>query len=178
MRKSLFLIALASLFVVVLAAPGTPPAEAPDTAPRIGVFDSRGVALAYGRSARDDGMLAKVADIRRAHDEAAARGDTEEMQKLEGEAVAMQAEIHRQVFSGGPIDDILAMIKRDLPEIAATAGVDIIVNDVLHRDEDVELIDITEAMCAPFAPDDTTLKMIRDIIRKPVVPESELDDDF
>lgn len=168
-------------FVAALAASGcaTPkatdkPIAAAHAALRIGTFDSRGVALAYGRSARPDGMLAKVGEIRKRHDAAKADGNEARAKALEDEAVALQDLIHRQVFSGAPIDSILALIEDDLPKIAAAANVDLIVSDVLHCRPGLDMTDVTFAMCAPFEPDDATTKMIVELIAQPPVPASQL----
>ena len=144
---------------------------------RVGTFDSRGVALAYGRSARPDCLLAKVSELRKEHEQARKDGNEDRTKELEMEPLALQEQIHKQVFSGAPIDDILALIKDDLPKVAAAAGVKLIVSGVLHSGSDVKLIDITLEMCAPFEPDSETLKMIKQIIAKPPVAESELSHD-
>lgn len=144
---------------------------------RVGTFDSRGVALAYGRSARPDCLLAKVAELRKEHEQARKEGNEDRMKELEMEPPALQEQIHKQVFSGAPIDDILALIKDDLPKMAEAANVKLIVSGVLHSGSDVKLVDITQEMCAPFDPDDETQKMIKQIIAMPPVEESELSHD-
>lgn len=141
---------------------------------RVGTFDSRGVALAYGRSDRPDCLLAEVAGLRRELDRAKREGVQERIEELEAMGPALQRQIHRQVFSGAPIDDILVLIENDLPHVAAAAGVDLIVSGVLHHGPGVELVDVTLEMCAPFAPDDETLRMIERIVATPPVDESEL----
>ncbi len=152
-------------------------AEERTSALRVGIFDSRGLALAYGRSARPDCLLAKVAELRREHEQARKEGNEDRMKELETEPSALQEQIHKQVFSGAPIDDILALIKDDLPKVAEAADVKLIVSGLLHSGSDVELVDITLEMCAPFEPDSETLKMIKQIIAKPLVDESELSRD-
>ena len=147
------------------------------TAPRVGTFDSRGVALAYGRSPREDCMLAKVSAIRKEHAQATSDNNEDRATELEREAVAMQEQIHKQVFSGAPIPEILALIEDDLPQVAEAANVQLIVRGVLHTGKGFEVVDITMEMCAPFKLDDKTRKMIEDLMDQPVVPESELDHD-
>jgi hypothetical protein len=138
---------------------------------RVGTFDSRGVALAYGRSARPDCMLAKVAELKNEHARAEEKGDRDRAKELEAKATAMQERIHNQVFGGAPIDEILALIEDDLPGIAEAADVDLIISGVLHSGPDVELVDVTEQICAPFEPDADTREMIEKILTtKPVDP--------
>ncbi len=141
---------------------------------RVGTFDSRGVALAYGRSKRADCMLARVNELTTAHGEAKAAGNEDRMHELETQAIATQDRIHKQVFSGAPIPEVLALLKDDLPEVAKEANVSMIIGDVLYHGDDVELVDVTLEMCEPFKPDAKTRKMIKELIAKPPVPESEL----
>lgn len=135
-------------------------------APRIGIFDSRGVALAYGRSSRPDCMLAQVAKLTEANAKADTAGDEAKIKQLAAQAVVIQEKIHDQVFDGGVIDEILAMLEDDMPSIAKAAKVDLIIGMVLHKNPGVELIDITYHMCTPFEPDDKTRKMISELIAK------------
>ena len=160
--------------MAVLLTAGGVLAEEPIATLRVGTFDSRGVALAYGRSDRPDCMMAKADELRKEYEQAKAAGNEERVKELDKIGPALQEKIHRQVFGGAPIDDVLALIEDDLPEVAAVAGVNLIVSGVLHRGPAVELVDITLEMCAPFGPDDETLKMIKEILVTPLVNESEL----
>ncbi len=186
MRNGTIMICGSIAMLLMLTAVGfiTPPggetgaaAQERTAALRVGIFDSRGVAVAYGRSARPDCLLAKVAQLRKEHEQAKEDGDEERMKELEAQPPVLQEQIHKQVFSGAPIDDILALIKDDLPGVAKAAQVDLIVSGVLYNGSDLKLIDITEHMCAPFEPDDQTLKIIEQIIAMPPVAESELSED-
>lgn len=180
-REMLIHGSLAATFATIGCAslPDNEPQAAADrvVSPTIGTFDSRGVALAYGRSARADCMLAKVGEIRKKHAAAEAAGDGDRAKELEAEAVAMQDEIHRQVFSGAPIGEILALIADDMPKVAKAANVDLIVSGVLHRGSGVELVDVTVHMCAPFEPDAKTSKMITELLDTEPVPASRLSRD-
>lgn len=144
---------------------------------RVGIFDSRGVALAYGRSARPDCLLAKVAELRKQHEQARKEGNEDRMKELELEPPALQEQIHKQVFSGAAINNILTLIKDDLPKVAKSANVKLIVSGVLHSGSDVKLVDITMEMCAPFEPDEETRKIIKDILTQPLIDESDLSHD-
>jgi hypothetical protein len=179
-------ITLSCLFTILLATTAcntttvdTGPADSNEKAAvtRVGTYDSRGVALAYGRSKRADCMLAKVDAIKKAHDKALHEGDATRMKALTTEATTLQKEIHLQVFSGAPIDDILALIQKDLPAIAKSAKVDMIAHEVQESRPGVEIVDVTMAMCAPFDPDAKTKKMISELMSKPPVPASTLKED-
>jgi hypothetical protein len=138
---------------------------------RVGIFDSRGVALAYGRSDRPDCMMARVNEIRQQHALAEAAGDEDRMEALETEVKTLQDVIHLQVFSGEPIDDILTLIEDDMEDIAAAAGVDLIVGNVLYQRRGVQLVDVTLDMCAAFEPDAGTSRAINELlVQEPVDP--------
>lgn len=173
----IFAIALAAVGLMIPVSQTNADEIEASTVLRVGTFDSRGVALAYGRSARPDCMLAKVEAIRNEHTEAEAAGDQDAMDALANRAQAMQKEIHKQVFSGAPIDDILKLIEGDMEAVAQAADVQLIASEVLYEGPQIELVDITLEMCAPFEPDEETTKIIKDLMTKPVVPESDLDQD-
>jgi hypothetical protein len=133
---------------------------------RVGAFDSRAVALAYGRS---EGFLASVRELKREADEAEQEGRQERLEELQAKGRALQEQLHDQVFGGGPIDDILAELEDDLPQVARDAGVDLIVTGVLYAAPGAELVDVTLHMAAPFEPDEETLGFIRQLMEKPPV---------
>jgi hypothetical protein len=130
----------------------------------VGTFDSRAVALAYGRS---EGFLASVRELKQEADEARQKGKQKRLEQLEAEGQALQEQLHEQVFRGGPINDILRELEEDLPEVARSAGVDVIVTGVLYAAPGAELIDVTEQMAAPFEPDEETLGFMRQLKERP-----------
>jgi hypothetical protein len=133
---------------------------------RVGVFDSRAVALAYYRKFyRSPEFVARLKKLKEDRDRAKAAGDNEKAKKLEAEGRGMQEHSHSQVFGSAPIDEIVAKIKDRLPEIAKQAGVDLIVSkwSLTYRSPDAEFVDVTEPMAKLFQPDETTWKMIREL---------------
>ncbi|MHC5063683.1 MAG: hypothetical protein ACYTG5_06890 [Planctomycetota bacterium] len=163
----------ASSTVESVGAPQEPSAEGL----RIGVFNTRAVALAYGRSSRPDCMIAQADKIRAAHKAAEEAGDEDKAKELAAQAVARQEKIHTQVFSDAPIPEILQLIEDEMADVAKAAGVDLIVGQVLHKAKGVELIDITWHMCTPFEPDEKTRKGIEELLKTKPVPLSELKHD-
>jgi hypothetical protein len=144
---------------------------------RVGVYDSRGVALAYYRQyLRSPEFTARLKKLKEDHDKAKAAGDTEKAKKLEAEGQGMQAHSHAQVFGAAPIDEILAKIKDQLPQIAKQAGVDLIVCKwtITYQAADAHLVDVTEQMAKQFQPDEATMKMIRDIPKHKPLSAEEL----
>jgi hypothetical protein len=144
---------------------------------RVGVYDSRGVALAYYRKyLRSPEFTAVMKKLKEDHDKAKAAGDTEKAKKLEAQGKGMQAHSHAQVFGAAPIDEVLAKIKDQLPQIAKQAGVDLIVCKwtVAYQAPNANMVDVTEPMAKLFQPDETTMKMIREASKHKPLSAEEL----
>jgi hypothetical protein len=144
---------------------------------RVGIFDSRGVALAYYRKFyRSPEFVAVINKLKKEHDEAKAAGNNEKAKELEAQGKAGQEHSHSQVFGSAPVDEIIAKINDQIPEIAKAAGVDLIVSkwSVTYRSPDTEFIDVTEPMAKLFHPDEQTWKMLRDLPKHPPISAEEL----
>jgi hypothetical protein len=144
---------------------------------RVGTFDSRAVALAYYRKhLRSPEFVAGMKKLKEQHDQANAAGDNEKAKKLEAEGRAGQEHIHSQVFGSAPVDEIVAKIKDQLPEIAKQAGVDLIVSkwSIAYRAPGAEFVDVTEPMAKLFQPDEQTWKMIREVPKHEPLSAEEL----
>ena len=153
------------------------PAGSDDSAAklRVGVFDSRAVALAYYRSAAH---MDQIREMKREHAEAKKNGDEERAEELSQKGQRSQHLAHLQGFGTYRIDDLLERIKDGIPGIAEEAGVDIIVSkwDLVHSAPAVELVDVTLQMVKPFDPSPETLKMIAEELPKvDPVPLEELE---
>jgi Skp family chaperone for outer membrane proteins len=136
---------------------------------RIGTFDSRCVAVAYGRSA--DFM--KEIDVLR-NDVAKAKEDgNEELAKeLEQQGPTKQVLMHQQVFSNGSINNILEKIKDKLPTLAKDNNVKMILSkwEIPFADDSFEYVDITDQLVKFFNPDDATKKIIDNIKAMEPIP--------
>jgi hypothetical protein len=144
---------------------------------RVGTFDSRAVALAYYRKFyKSPEFTASLKKLKDDHDRAKAAGDEEKAKRLEAEGRAGQAHSHSQVFGSAPIDDVLAKIKDQLPNIAKQAGVDLIVSkwSVTYRSPDAQFVDVTEPMFKLFQPDESTLKILHEIPKHQPLSAEEL----
>ena len=144
---------------------------------RVGTFDSRAVALAYYRKFYGSPeFTAHLKKLKDEHDQAIAAGDHEKAKKLEAEGRAGQEHSHTQVFGSAPIDEIVAKIKDQLPEIAKQAGVDLIVSkwSITYRMPDAECVDVTVPMARLFQPDEPTWKMLRELPKHEPVSAEEL----
>ena len=126
---------------------------------RVGIFDSRAVALAYGNSAERaqyiQGLLAEREKAKAAHDDS-------RVKEVEQEGQWSQVRAHQQVFSTAPVTTILAKIQDKLPAIAAQAGVALIVSkwEVPFKDGTVETVDVTLPIVKLFNPSDRVLKWV------------------
>jgi hypothetical protein len=138
--------------------------------PRIGIYNSRAVALAYGRSkAHNQSIATLVADANKAK----ASGDTNKLQALKKEGASRQDRLHRQVFGDAPIDDILdGALKPALPEIQKKANVTKLLSTA-PKDATVETVDVTAAMVDFFEPTPETRKMIEDLAKHPPLKPSQ-----
>ncbi len=135
----------------------------------IGTFDSRCVAAAYYRSAD---FLDKIAEMKAEHTAAEEAGDTELAAALAAEGEEQQHLAHLQVFSAGDIEEIIWLIWNELPAVAEEAGVDVIVSiwDIVHRDDNVRFVDVTNEMVSFFDPSDETLELVDEMKGIPPVP--------
>ena len=137
---------------------------------RLGIYNSRSVALAYGRSKANNEVISKLfAEA----DKAKAAGDNAKLDQLKKEGAARQDRLHRQVFGDAPIDDILdGALKASLPEIEKKANVTKIATKA-PTDPAVETVDITTAMVDVFEPTPETRKLIEEIAKHPPLKASE-----
>jgi hypothetical protein len=162
-----------SLAVVVLATCVTTAEPAAKSSIRIGVYDSRGIAVAFARSAESDLARAKLHSD---HREAKAKGDDERVKELEREGPWMQVRLHQQVFSTAGVTNIMAKVTDALPGIAREAGVVLIVSrwEMPYRDPSIEIVDVTLPIAGLFKPDEQTLQVIEGITRQQPIPFDEL----
>jgi hypothetical protein len=149
-------------------APAAPPAAGAATV-RLGVYDSRAVALAWGRSPEFHGLIQKLRDEFAL---AKAAGDTARMRELDRDGMWAQVRLHQRVYSTAGAGDLLAAVRDQLPALAKEAGVVAIVSkwEVPYSDAAVELVDVTKAVANLFAPDVMATKYIEQMAQEPPVP--------
>jgi hypothetical protein len=138
---------------------------------RIGVYDSRAVALAWFWSAP---VQQRFQDQMAAARAAKQTGDTARFKELAAALRAEQDRIHRQGFSTAPVDDALAAIKDRIPEIEKQAGVSMLVSKwdaaALKKYPNAEPVDVTDRLVRGFKPTEKQLKMITDILKQKPLP--------
>jgi hypothetical protein len=140
---------------------------------KIGVYDSRVVAVAYARS---EPFKQHVAQMRKDLEEAKAKNDTERIKALEAEGPAMQVRLHQQGFSTAGVSNILAKVADSIPGIAREAGVVLVVSkwEMPYRDPSVEIVDVSLPIAKLFNPDEQTLKIIAGMKDVKPVPFDEI----
>jgi hypothetical protein len=172
----LALCALLSFGAVGLAQAGQAEETPAETVTRIGVYDSRSIAIAY---AGTEIFSNKLQDLRKRHDEAKAAGDEELTAELAGKGHAMQELMHRQGFSTAPVDDILEHIKDKIPGIMESHGVNTIVSkwdeEALACHESAEQVDLTMELVMALNPNEVQAKHAREIMKTTPVPLEELE---
>jgi len=168
-------VCLAGTLVATLLGMGR--AESPATKPegklRVGVFDSRSLAIAYAGSKAHS---AQVERLMQQHRDAKTASDQAKTEQLEQEGQAGQELLHEQGFSIAPVNNILEEIKDQLPAIAKEANVALIVSkwEVAYQNGSVELVDVTERLVKPFQPKEKAQRHIEQIQKKSPLPILEL----
>lgn len=148
--------------------------ERPEPTTRLGVFDSRAVAIAYARSSRHD---ASLAEVRQRHAAARAAGDEATVREIDAEMRARQDRLHRQGFSTAPVDDILALVAAELPGLADKAGVDVLAStwSLAYRRPGAQVTDVTDRMVELFHPDAETREHLKQLGQHEPLPLYDTD---
>lgn len=136
---------------------------------RIGIFDSRCLALVYRRSVE----FMKLSDsIDAVYSKAKEEGNQEKIKEIEQFKPTVQVLLHQQVFSNGSIINIVDKIKEKFPAIAKENNVRMILSkwEVIFADEAIEFIDITDQLTTLFNPDEATKKIIENIKAMEPIP--------
>lgn len=152
-------------------------AQSKENALRIGVYDSRAIAVAWGNSAE----FSKSLDAARAdYKKAQAAKDDKRAKEIGNQMKAQQRRLHEQGFSTGSVANIMAKIKDSLPAVAKKAGVEVIVSkwEVNYQSPGIKVVDVTDDLMALFHPSARGLKWAKDIQTHPPVPIEQITDDL
>ena len=168
MKAIEIIVSAACLSLCAASALAQEPANSSGAKVRVGVYDSRAIAVAFGDSEAWQASTGKqLAAMRAEYNAAKAAGNQKRVAELEAQGKAQQTLVHKQGFSTAPADDILKNIQDKLPEIAKAAGVSAIVSkwdkDALAKYQSAELVDITMPLVNAFHPTERQLKFAIDI---------------
>jgi hypothetical protein len=144
---------------------------------RVGVYDSRAIAVAWGNSAEFRKSLDGVtADYKKAKE----AKDDKRVKEIEAKMKLQQRRAHEQGFSSGSVATIMAKIKDSLPAVAKKAGVDVIVSkwELNYQSPDVKVVDVTDDLVALFHVSEKGLGWAKDIRNHPPLPIEQITDDL
>ena len=147
--------------------------KAPPPALRVGVYDSRGITIAWAHSQE---FRQEDAKLKADYEQAKAKGDTVQARKLEKEGQTMGLELHLRGFSTAGAGDLLRKVADGLPAVAREAGVALIVSkwELAYMDPGLEVIDVTVPLAKLFKPDEETFKYIDALAAQKPVPLDEV----
>lgn len=151
-----------------------PPPKQPKT--RVGIYDSRAVAIAYCGTEYHERQIAK---FKQDYEQAKDAGNTKRTKEIDAEMQRLQKQAHKQAFSTASVDSILEHIKDNLPQIVKDANVIALVSKwdkkTLKRYKSAELVDVTGLIVALFNPNEKQLKTIEQLKKKKPIPLWQLD---
>ena len=144
---------------------------------RVGVYDSRAIALVYGNSAA---FQESIKTARAEYEKAKAAKDDKRMKEIDAQMKLQQRRLHEQGFSTGSVAGIMAKVKDSLPDVAKKAGVQVIVSkwELNHQSPDVELVDVTDELVALFHPSEKVMGWLKDVKNQPPIPIEKITDDM
>lgn len=173
MNRISYLSIVVAVVIGILLIPSSACSRTPDEKVRIGTFDSRCVAIAYGRSAS---FIEYMHGLRAELKQAKEAGNDVRAKEIEQLGPTSQVLMHQQGFSTGTVGNIIEKIREKLPLIAEKVNVRLVVSqwEVAHHDASVELVDVTNELVALFAPDAQTLKIIEEIRKSKPVPIEQI----
>ena len=139
---------------------------------RVGIFDSRCVAIAWGRT----DLIKYVGELKAELEKAKEDGDEERVKELEKLGPNLQFIAHQQGFSTGSVMNIMQKIQDKIPPIAEKNNVKLILSkwEVFYKDESLELVDITDQLVNLFNPDEQTLSIVENIKETEPLPIEDI----
>jgi hypothetical protein len=141
---------------------------------KIGVYDSRMVALAWSRS---EDFQKHMASFMQAGDSASQAKNNRKGKEMACHAISYQHLLHQMVFGSGSIAGIMENIRKELPELAKREGVSMILSkyELPYVDPSVEQIDLTDEVTRLFKPLESIDQMTADMKKVEPMPLEELD---
>ncbi len=125
---------------------------------RIGVYDTRAIAIAWAASEYNP-----VKEKRAALEAAKKAGDLQKVKELEAWGPAHQRLLHFQGFGRVPVGDLLQPVKKEIARLAREKGLAAIAMECDHAASNVEVVDITEALVELYKPSNRTRQIVREM---------------
>jgi nitroreductase len=158
-----------ALGLATLAAPPLASAQSRTNQIRIGVYDSRAIAVAYASSKEFQIIMKPLqADFFKAK----YANNEKLMKELKEHMEDVQFRLNQEAYSTGSVAAIMATIKHALPSVAKEAGVDMIISkwEVNFQGPNIQTEDVTDKLVALFHTSDQGWKQAKDIQQKPPLP--------
>ncbi len=141
------------------------------TKERIGVYDSRAVAVAFAGTPMHE---ARLRSLRERREQAEKTGDAAGVAKIEAEGRELQRKAHQQAFSTAPVDEILAELGPVLPDLQRKAGVTLLVSKwdeaELQKHLDAERVDVTLQLIDALHPNERQRRSAIEIQKHKPIP--------
>lgn len=141
---------------------------------RVGVYDSRGIAIAYANSEHWSKVLKEK---QAALEQAKKDGDTATVKEIEAWGPAQQARAHLMGFGTAPVHECFEPVRDRIADVARTAGVDVIVSkwECDYLAADAEVVDVTMALATLFEPREQAYQWIEQMKDKKTISREELE---
>lgn len=164
------LVVLASAVAVVAGAVAFAPHQQEPPKIRLGVYDSRGVAIAWARS-----DFNTMGEKMKEYEAAKAAGNEAEVKRLEEWGQMQQRLLHFQGFGRYPVDEYLIALDDKLSQLLKDQDLVAIVWTPNAKAESVETVDITADLMASFGMDEADAKkMVSEIAKHKPLEFAEL----
>lgn len=143
---------------------------------KVGVYDSRQVALVYYRS---DIHMKMIQELKKSVDDAREAGDEELAESLEVKGPGYQELAHKQVFSHLPIPNLISLISDSIPSIVQRHGLDMLISkwQIDYLDDTYQLVDVSADLCQLFHPSEETLNTLKQMQEVEPVPLTDVYED-
>lgn len=146
---------------------------AADVPMRIGVFDSRAVAVACANSSSSRAVHAKLMERMKVAKE---KGDAKEIAAVEREGMLRQVMMHEQGFGKGSVTAMTALVKDSIAALAVSENLSLVVSkwEVVFSAKDVELVDVTEKVAGFFQPNERVKGWLKDLSKQEPIEDAYL----
>ena len=163
MKKTHWIVCAAISIMVLMGCTQESVSSSSKTKERIGVYDSRAIAVAFiGSPVFKASEGKKLAEMKTEYDKAKTEGNQKRVAELDAWGKAHQTLLHKQGFSTAPVDNILAQIKDRLPAIKQKAEVSVLVSKwdtkTLAKYPSAKRIDVTMELVDVFNPNERQRK--------------------
>ena len=140
---------------------------------RVGVYDSRAVAICYFRS---EVFSKEMKEIMTEHKKAKENKDISKEKEFEEKGQLMQRIAHDKGFGRGSVAEILAEHENGIKKIAKENNLTLIVSkwELNYSGDDIEIVDITLLMMDLFKADENMKKMAKDLQKHDPVKDAFL----